>query len=161
MSTELSRSEAREITERIRASLETLWSAVIEAYERRAHIALGYSTWDEYCRTEFGSNRIRLPREERAETVQSLKESGLSNRAIASATGVDEKTIRNDLAGPSAENSAPSATFIDPKMVQAVEEAGAFTAALNEVGAALRSGIAPTVGLLDKDGTKIRDTLMG
>lgn len=41
---------------------------------------------------------VRLPREERAEVVASLRESGLSVRAIASATGTNRETIRQEIA---------------------------------------------------------------
>lgn len=40
---------------------------------------------------------MRLPREERAEVVASLRESGLSLRAIAAATGLNHQTVSNDL----------------------------------------------------------------
>ncbi len=40
---------------------------------------------------------MRLPREERAEVVSSLRESGLSIRAIASATGMGKQTVQNEL----------------------------------------------------------------
>ena len=90
----LSTADARELTDRIRVNLDGLWEMVIEAFKRGAHRALGYASWDEYCEIEFGSNRIRLPREERQETVRSMREAGLSNRAIASATGMSEPTVR-------------------------------------------------------------------
>lgn len=45
----------------------------------------------------FGTSRLRLPREERAEVVASLRESGLSIRAIAAATGDSRETIRREL----------------------------------------------------------------
>jgi len=51
---------------------------VKQAYTERAWDALGYASWDEYCTREFGTSRLRLPREERAEVVASLRESGLS-----------------------------------------------------------------------------------
>ena len=44
------------------------------------------------------TSRLRLPREERAEVVASLGESGLSVRAIAAATGVNRETIRQQIA---------------------------------------------------------------
>lgn len=58
---------------------------------------LGYSSWDDYCTREFGTSRLKLPREDRAEHVASLRESGLSIRAIASATGSSKNTIKSDL----------------------------------------------------------------
>ena len=94
---ELTASQARELTDRIRVTLDGLWGLVIEAFHGRAHAALGYPSWDAYCNAEFGSNRIKLPREERQETVRSLREAGLSQVAISSATGIDRKTIRSDI----------------------------------------------------------------
>ena len=96
---DLTSSQARELTDRIRVTLDGLWDLVIEAFHGRAHAALGYPSWDAYCNAEFGSNRIKLPREERQETVRSLREAGLSLRAIQSATRADVKTIRRDLEG--------------------------------------------------------------
>jgi protein gp37 len=100
---------ARRLTDRIKVAVEGTWLLIQESYLTRAWSALGYGTWDEYCTREFGTSRLRLPREERAETVASLRQAGLSLRAIASATSVDEKTIRNDLSGAELppENSAP------------------------------------------------------
>lgn len=93
----LSTAEARALTDRICVNLDGLWEMVIEAFQRGAHRVLGYKSWDEYCEIEFGSNRIRLPREERQETVRSLREAGLSIRAIASATGIGDKTVQRDI----------------------------------------------------------------
>lgn len=70
---------------------------MLTAYTRRAWSALGYNSWDDYCVREFGAARLRLPREERAEIVSSLRESGLSIRAIASATGAAYDTVRKDV----------------------------------------------------------------
>jgi transposase-like protein len=60
----------------------------------RSWSALGYESWDDYCTREFGTSRLRLPREERSEVVSSLRESGLSIRAIASATGSGTRQIQ-------------------------------------------------------------------
>lgn len=93
----LSTADARALTDRIRVNLDGLWEMVIEAFKRGAHRALGYASWDEYCEIEFGSNRIRLPREERQDTVRSMREAGLSIRAIQSATGAAKSTVEADL----------------------------------------------------------------
>ncbi|MFC8077513.1 hypothetical protein ACFUN8_18500 [Streptomyces sp. NPDC057307] len=89
--------EARELTERIKTAVEDLWAMIQEAYTSRAWLALGYESWDAYCGTEFGSLRPRLPRDERQDVVASLRESGLSVRAIASATGSSTRTVQLDL----------------------------------------------------------------
>ena len=105
MSTDLTVHDARVLTARIRESVAGVWDLIVEAYTSRAWTSLGYDSWDDYTRTEFDGVRIALPREDRREVVGSLRDAGLSTRAIASAIGVDDKTVRNDLAG--AENSAP------------------------------------------------------
>lgn len=90
--------EARARVDRIKTGVEVIWSLIVESYQARDWDALGYSSWDDMCTREFGTSRLRLPREERAETVHSLRDAGLSLRAISSATGHDVKTVRNDLA---------------------------------------------------------------
>jgi hypothetical protein len=94
----LSEFEARWLTRKINEALAMAWDLVAEAYARRVWESLGYGSWDAYCRVEFPAARLRLPAEEREETVRSLRAAGLSTRAIASATGSSEPTVRRDLA---------------------------------------------------------------
>ncbi|MGY4650481.1 hypothetical protein [Mycobacterium sp. URHB0021] len=89
--------EARRLTDRINADVEAVWELITQAYIERAWSALGYSSWDSYCTREFDTSRLRLPREERAEVVASLRESGLSLRAIAAATGISHTEARRSL----------------------------------------------------------------
>lgn len=96
---DISADEAREITDRIKVGVEAVWHLIVEAYNRGAHRALGYSSWDDYCTREFGTSRLKLPREERQEVVASLRESGLSIRAIAAATGLGQGTVQREVAG--------------------------------------------------------------
>jgi hypothetical protein len=96
--TEIEPAYARTLTDRIKVAVEGTWHLIIEAYVTRAWAALGYPSWDDYCTREFGTSRLRLPREERQEIVSSLREQGLSLRAIAAATGVDKKTVQNTIA---------------------------------------------------------------
>lgn len=94
-----SQDQARTLTDRIKIAVEGTWLLIQEAYTSRAWAVLGYDTWDEYCSKEFGASRLRLPREERQEIVASLRESGLSTRAIAAATGMHHSTVAEDLRG--------------------------------------------------------------
>lgn len=103
---ELSSSQARELTDRIRVGVEAIWELVKQAYQSRAWAVLGYESWDDYCTREFGTSRIRLPREERQEVVSSMREIGMSTRAIASATGVSKGTVQNALSA-GAQNCPP------------------------------------------------------
>ncbi|MBB3039422.1 helix-turn-helix domain-containing protein [Hoyosella altamirensis] len=93
----LTASEARALTDRIKTGVEAIWELIKQAYQSRAWDALGYASWDDYCTREFGTSRIRLPREERQEVVASMREIGMSTRAIASATGDHYSTISREL----------------------------------------------------------------
>lgn len=112
---------ARYLTDRIKVALEGTWQLIAEAYVSRAWAALGYGSWDEYCTEEFGAARLRLPREERQEVVASLRDSGLSVRAIAAATGLSRGTVGNDLSG--VQNWTPAQSDEEPPGV-AYEEGG-------------------------------------
>jgi hypothetical protein len=90
--------EARQRVDRIKTGVEVVWSLIVESYQSRDWEALGYATWDEMCTREFGTSRLRLPREERSETIGSLRDAGLSLRAIAAATGDSVTTVRRELA---------------------------------------------------------------
>lgn len=92
-SVEISSADARELTDRIKVGVDAIWDLIKQAYTSRAWSVLGYSSWDDYCTREFGTSRIRLPREERQEVVASMREIGMSTRAIASATGDSVGTV--------------------------------------------------------------------
>lgn len=89
--------DAQALTAQIRAMSERLWDLVVIAYQHRAWTALGYKSWDCYVQAEFGPLKIRIPKEDRREIVSSLRDHGLSLRAIGSATGYDKHTIASDL----------------------------------------------------------------
>ncbi|MDV3134109.1 hypothetical protein [Mycobacterium sp. 29Ha] len=108
----LTKAAARALTDEIKRDAEVLWEKIAQAFTERAWAALGYPSWDGYCAAEFGSLRLRLPREERSEVVSSLADAGLSNRAIATATGISEMTVRREKAA--ATNVAP---VIDAEIV--------------------------------------------
>ncbi len=80
--------QARTLTDRIKIAVEGTWQLIQEAYTSRTWAVLGYDTWDIYCAQEFGTSRLRLPREERQEVVASLREIGMSYPAISAATGL-------------------------------------------------------------------------
>lgn len=92
---DITREDAQELTAQIVTAADNLWELVSRAYTERAWAALEYESWDDYVEGEFGSTRWRLPREERQEVVTSLRDAGLSVRAIASVTGDSKSTIGN------------------------------------------------------------------
>jgi len=111
------KARARKVTEMIKRDLIGVWQLIAEAYKGRIWIPLGYSNWDEYCTEEFCTSRLRLPREDRAEVVASLRESGFSVRAIASATGIDKNTVQSDLAKVSEIHTPKSGDVIDAEVI--------------------------------------------
>lgn len=111
----LDKSEARDLTDRIKVELSATWDLVAEAYERRAWAALGFDSWDAYCRTEFGEARLKLPREDERDVVRSLRDAGLSIRAIASSTGRGVGSVHRDLAGVPDGTPAPSRPEVEPR----------------------------------------------
>lgn len=122
--------DARTLTASIKTAVSVAWDLVVEAYRGRADKALGYESWDAYCDTEFDGARIRLPREERKEVVASLRESGMSIRAIAAATGSGLATVKRDL-----DAGVPSGT-------PAGDESTMVDAAVSATSAAIAAGLA-------------------
>ncbi|WP_051844057.1 hypothetical protein [Streptomyces sp. NRRL S-813] len=115
--------EARALTDRIKIAVEGTWQLIREAYTSRTWAVLGYDTWDAYCTAEFGETRLRLPREERQEVVASLRDSGLSVRAIASATGLSRGSVSNSLTEVSNSGHLPSkVTGTDGKTYTVIRE---------------------------------------
>ena len=94
---DLTAEEAQVLTRQIKEATEALWDMVKLAYTRRAWAALGYGSWDDYLDGEFGESRLKLPREDRGEVIHSLRDAGLSIRAIASATGTGIGTVHREL----------------------------------------------------------------
>lgn len=91
--------EARDLIDSIRSTGDIMWRQIVRAFHGRAWIALGYQSWDELCEHEFDGARIKLPREDRREVVASLRDAGMSTRAIGAAIGVSHETAAGDLRG--------------------------------------------------------------
>lgn len=89
---QLDAAAARSLTDKIKVAVEGVWHLIEQAYTTRAWAALGYESWDDYCTREFGTSRLRLPREERQEVVASLQQvADLLEVSPASLLGEPEK----------------------------------------------------------------------
>ncbi len=121
--------EARWITNRLRTAIGVATELYIEAYERRAWAALGHANWDAYCAAEFGDFQLKLPREERDEAIQSLRDAGLSIRAIASTGVASKKTVERTIAASGVAKEDTCTTGTDGKRYNAVSRAKANRAA--------------------------------
>lgn len=99
----LDRDGALELTERIRVALDrvsTAWAdlaeRIAEAYERRADLALGYSSWAEYAEAELRPSE-GIAADVRRQLVAVLSAQGMSTRAIAPTVGVSQRQISTDV----------------------------------------------------------------
>lgn len=120
MSEQLSDADARKLTDQIKTlaeavqeSLDKLGNLIAAAYTQDAWSALGYGSWDEYVAAEFGTQRLRLDRDERQALVVQLRSAGMSTRAIGSGIGSSEATVRRDL-DASASDDADEQTGTEP-----------------------------------------------
>ncbi|HEX9992480.1 MAG TPA: hypothetical protein VGB14_06110 [Acidimicrobiales bacterium] len=86
----LSFEDARDILNRLKVVAENMCSLVEQLYFGRAWIPLGYESWDDLCSKELRFLLVALPKEH---TIGSLRQAGMSNRAVASAVGVSEATV--------------------------------------------------------------------
>jgi hypothetical protein len=102
---DLNTKEARAITQRIKSKMGDLMGEVAKAWIGRVWLALAYESWEDYVKGEFNHAPLTLPREERKAVASLLRGQGMSTRAIGSATGVSDETIRRDLSD--ATNVAP------------------------------------------------------
>lgn len=103
---DLTQKAARDLTDQIRTGMESIYHLICAAYTGRAWTALGYGSWDEYVTREFGNLHLRPPLEDRHDVVLSLREVGMSTRAIAAATHISEATVRRELHGSTASDDA-------------------------------------------------------
>lgn len=94
--------EAQRLTERIRVALDrvsTAWAdlgeRITEAYQRRADLALGYGSWQEYAEAELKPTE-GLAAEVRRQLVGMLSQAGMSTRAIAPTVGASHTQVRRD-----------------------------------------------------------------
>ncbi|ORA68295.1 hypothetical protein BST23_04230 [Mycolicibacterium elephantis] len=122
----LDRTEAKKLDERIRrmagvvhGHLEKLKQLVAEAKRGRIHQALGYPSWTAYLADALQGD-FHLDRTHRRELVNYLAGEGMSQRAIASIAGVDQKTVSNDLRATEEISSVRQITGLDGRRRRAV-----------------------------------------
>jgi hypothetical protein len=103
--------DARLLTDRIRAKLETIIvnrDAVVplihQARESGVHEVLGYKSWTAYVESEFGGVLPQLTRAERQPLVEELASIGMSTRAIAPIVGASQSTAARDLSTESSDS---------------------------------------------------------
>jgi hypothetical protein len=104
---------ARARAERIRKGLRDYLETVAEfalAFERADWQVLGYPTWQDYLDGEYGADRLRVPEIHRTQAVATLRQVGMSTRAIGSALGISKDTAAREVAAVAAETDDLPAT---------------------------------------------------
>lgn len=114
----LASDEARQLTDQIRKNLEVTWDLIGIAYTRRAWKALGYPSWDEYVVKEFGTQHLSVPRESREEVISSLRDFGMSLRAISEATNIGLGTVHR---ATKKSSTVPNGT-VEPEGAEVLDE---------------------------------------
>jgi hypothetical protein len=91
----LDEATARSLVDKITVSLDEIRDAIIQLYEGKGWITLGYPSWQDLCEAEFRM-KLKIPTTERISFVHDLTGHGLSTRTIGSALGISQSTVTRD-----------------------------------------------------------------
>jgi hypothetical protein len=95
----MSKAKARRLIDRIKTDAEHLWTLILEAHDGRAWKALGYSSWAECAKTEFG--------ESRSNSYRLLAQARLMGELEAAAPTPEVSRARDRLSQRDVERMAP------------------------------------------------------
>ena len=89
--------EVRQSIHRVIDHAESIWDEWAWQVENKTWNVLGYASWDEMRRAEYGGlTSITAPREERPELVSRFRNAGLTQRQTAETLGVTKRTVERD-----------------------------------------------------------------
>ncbi len=116
VSADLTKQEAKEITDRIRDSIEKTYELVLRAYERKAWTALGYKTWEAYVQTEFDMSRRRSYQLlDQGRVIRAIEEAvGENVQHAAQISYRDAEEVKGDIPAVAAEAKARAEKGEDP-----------------------------------------------
>lgn len=91
--------EVRASVRRVIDHAESIWDEWAWQVENKTWTILGYGSWDEMRRGEYGAlTSVAAPRAERPELVARFRGAGLTQKETASTLGITERTVqRNDV----------------------------------------------------------------
>lgn len=91
----LSKKQARELTDEVKADAHTLWTKLLRLFEGDAHKALGYKTWGQYYEAEFGGSANEGKRMLAAGRVlESLEPAGFRGEGSVGSPLLNERAAR-------------------------------------------------------------------
>lgn len=72
---DLSKADAKKLTQKIKTAVDDLWSLLVQAHEGRAWKALGHATWQAYVEAEFGMSKRRADQLlEKSEVIAAIED---------------------------------------------------------------------------------------
>ena len=78
---------------------------------------LGFKSWTDYVADVVGKDMTKLPVDDRRQIVELLAGEGMSQRQIAAAVGVSQKTVDRDLDQVSHNDSPDDQVITEPKPI--------------------------------------------
>jgi hypothetical protein len=133
---------ASQIRVGMRAYIDTL-GLIHQAWAERDDVKLGYPSWEAYYNTEFSEDRVRLTPEMRDKAITELRIAGMSQRQIATSTGLSPATVNRHLNRVADETDILEGDVVPPArspLVAAITGAIEDAAERNEAATADRVG---------------------
>lgn len=125
----LSRDDAEKLTESLLAWLSPENSApIIKAWSGRIWEVYGLKDWRDYCVTKLGVDMLRPSVKARRALVKLMAKSGMTQRAIAVAMGVNQSQIARDLASADSSRQGTKrakAPKVEPTRLEMTQTTGA------------------------------------
>jgi transposase-like protein len=90
---------------------------IIQAKDDGLHKMLGFKSWTDYVADVVGKDMTKLPVDDRRQIVELLAGEGMSQRQIAAAVGVSQKTVDRDLDQVSQNDSPDDQVITEPKPI--------------------------------------------
>lgn len=92
----LSREQAERLTSEAQSTLEDFGALMVQLYEGKADVVLGFETWGDYVKAHFPT-LPRYSRADRPEVVQQLTAAGMTRREVAATLAIGHDTVQRDI----------------------------------------------------------------
>jgi hypothetical protein len=101
---ELSKAEAKKLTQKIKTTVDELWPLLVQAREGKAWKALGYSAWEDYVKAEFGMSRSYAHRLiEQGEIIEAIENAVIDLSPMGNISERAARELKDDLPAATAE----------------------------------------------------------
>jgi hypothetical protein len=101
---ELSKAEAKKLTQKIKTAVDELCPLLVRAREGKAWKALGYGTWEDYVKAEFGMSRSYAHRLiEQGEVIEAIQNAVVDLLPMGNISERTARELKKDLPAATAE----------------------------------------------------------